>query len=311
MKVMTGISSVEWETCAIAIGKFEGLHAGHHKLIRMINNRQQQGEPSVVFTFDKSPRFFFGQRDGMLFTREERRHVLEQWDLQYLIECPFTKELAGMEAECFVEEILLRKLRVGYLAVGQDFHFGRERQGSVELLQTYAKQGLFTLDIADKEVFNEAPVSSTRVREELAGGNVERVSRMLGYPFFMEGTVVEGNHLGRTWGIPTANILLPEEKLLPPNGVYFARVQVEGEIYNGITNIGHKPTIGNDYAKGAETYLYQFNGDLYGKNIRVELYSFQRPEQKFDSLEALIERLKYDVSCGEAYFRSIRSFNGR
>lgn len=133
---------------------------------------------------------------------------------------------------------------------------------------------------------------------------MECVAEMLGFFFFIEGTVVEGNHLGRTWGVPTANLVPSPDKFLPPNGVYFSRVWLGKKIYYGITNIGNKPTIGNHYASGVETYLYNYDGDLYGQKLRIELVSYLRPEQKFDSREALIERLRYDVSCGEAYFRS-------
>lgn len=305
MKVMTDIRQTEWERAAVSIGKFEGLHAGHHKLIQKLTAAAgQKGIASVVFTFDVSPRRFFGYGAGQLFTAKERRSVLESWDLQYLIEYPFTRSFAGMEPEQFIEEILMEKLHMGYLVVGENFRFGKERAGDVELLRRYAAEGAFELEVIGREFVSGEPVSSTQVRRELAKGNMERVERMLDFPFFVDGEVVEGNHLGRTWGIPTANLTPSLDKLLPPNGVYFSRVWLEGRMYYGITNIGSKPTVGGCDTTGIETYLYNYDGNLYGRNIRVELITYQRPEQRFDSKDALIERLRYDVSCGEAYFRS-------
>ncbi|MCI8371055.1 MAG: riboflavin biosynthesis protein RibF [Lachnospiraceae bacterium] len=302
MEIKTIIEEVSWKKTAVAIGKFEGLHLGHQKLIRKIVEKQQVGFVPVAFTFAVSPRIYFGQDQGMLFTKEERRRVFESWNLACLMECPFTKELASMEAETFVEDILLDKLHTGYLAVGRDFCFGRERRGNTRLLQNYASQGLFQLEILDKKCEGTREISSTRIREQLKNGQLSDVNRMLGFSFFIEGMVTEGNRLGRTWGIPTANLCVKESKLLPPNGVYFSRVKWKGNYYISITNLGNKPTIGKGYAKGAETYLYDFDGDLYGETICVELLSFHRAEQRFDSLEDLVGRLRLDLEEGRKYF---------
>lgn len=297
MEIMTSLEEVSWNKSAITIGKFEGLHIGHQKLIEKIVKKQQAGFLSVAFTFDMSPGEYFGDRREILFTREERRKIFEEWKISCLIECPF-RELAFMQAREFIEQVLVKKLHVAYLAVGKDFGFGKNRAGNIQLLQEYAKQGVFELDIIEKEKTYNLEISSTRIRECLGEGQLEIIKDMLGFPFFLEGVVVKGNQLGRTWGIPTANIMVNHMKLLPPNGVYFSRVILDGKVYKGITNIGNKPTIGQDYAKGAETFIYNFNGDIYGKEIRVELLHFHRGEQKFASLEELIRQLKYDVECG-------------
>lgn len=301
MNVITELCEAPWERAAVAIGKFEGLHIGHQKLIQEIVEKRREGYETAAFTFDVSPRIYFGQGQGQLFTSRERRHIFESRGLAWLIECPFAK-VHQMEAEQFIEEVLLKLLHTGYLAVGSDFCFGRERRGNVQLLERYARQGAFCLHIMDKVTGAEGRVSSTRIRECLEQGGMEKVSSMLGFPFFLEGCVVEGNRLGRTWGIPTANVVPGDGKLLPPNGVYCARLHVDGHSYNGITNLGSKPTIGNHYQKGAETFIYDFQGDLYGREVRVELLHFKRSERKFESIEQLVKQLKKDVESGREYF---------
>lgn len=301
MRVMTAVPEKWNQKTAVAIGKFEGMHKGHHKLIEKIVEKQRAGFTSVAFTFDISPRIYFKKGQGMLFTAQERRNIFESWGTEVLLEYPF-RGLVDMEPERFVEEILIKALHVGYLAVGRDFCFGLNRRGSVELLGKYAAQGCFELEVIDKVTGGYGETSSTVIREQLAAGKLSVVNQLLYTPFFMEGVVVSGNCLGRTWGIPTANLVPEPEKLLPPNGVYFSRVHLKGRVLNGITNIGHKPSVGENYSRGAETYLYHFAEDIYGKEICVELLHFHRPEQRFESLEALVQQLRKDVELGKNYF---------
>lgn len=302
MKIMTQIKEVSWEKSAVAIGKFEGLHMGHQQLIKRITKKQRADFMSVAFTFDKSPRAYFGNREGMLFTREERRAVFEEWGIDCLVECPFDEKMASMEAEAFVEEILCKKLHAGYLVVGEDFCFGKGRKGDITLLRKYERQGFFALEIVEKQLEEGMPVSSTRIRKALADGNMTMVSRMLGFPYFLEGKVVEGNKLGRTWSIPTANIMVNHRKLLPPDGVYFSKIEIDHKSYCAITNIGRKPTISDKGEKNAENYIYDFSENIYGKNIKIQLLQFYRPEQKFQSVDRLISRLQQDLQCGEKFF---------
>lgn len=302
MEIMTEIAEASWDKAAIAIGKFEGLHIGHQKLIKKITEKQRAGFMPVAFTFDKSPRTYFGQGEGLLFTREERRTLFEKWGIGCLVECIFNQQMASMEAEEFVEEILCKKLHAAYLVVGPDFCFGKNRKGDVKLLQNYERQGAFQLEIVEKEMEKDMAVSSTRIRESLINGRMEEVQSMLGFPYYLEGQVVRGNQLGRTWGIPTANIMVNQIKLLPPNGVYFSSIEVDKKVFFGITNIGTKPTIGDDYEKNAENYIYDFSEEIYGKNIKIQLLKFHRPERKFDSVEALVEQLQQDIQSGKGYF---------
>lgn len=302
MNVLTDMQTTEWEKTAVAMGKFEGLHAGHKKLIDKIMEKQQEGFVPVAFTFDVSPRIFFGQEEGVLFTPDERRRIFSSWQVEHLLEYPFTGELAKMEAEAFIEEILHKKLRTAYLVVGNDFHFGYRRRGDVNMLQQYAQKGYFELEVIEKVADEQEPISSTRIRQELKNGNMELVSEMLKFHFFLEGNVVFGNRLGRTWGFPTANIIVDSKKLLPPDGVYYSRVKVDEKLYYGITNIGTKPTVANNGNKGAETFLYDFDGELYGKDLKVELLHYVRKEQAFESIEMLIKQIQKDVNSGREYF---------
>lgn len=312
MEIVTQIKEVSQEKTAVAIGKFEGLHLGHQKLIKKIVKKQQAGFVPVAFTFDVSPRLFFKQENNMLFTQKERNRLFERFGVDYLFVCPFAKELVEMEAKQFVEEVLCKKLHMGYLAVGEDFRFGQDRKGDVQLLRRYAKAGAFELEVIEKEwIGQKVPehgknhheqISSTKIRELIYKGEMEQANEMLGFSFFMEGIVIKGNQLGRTWGIPTANIMVNQSKLLPPNGVYFSMAYIDEKAYPAITNIGTKPTIGEGYAKGAETHIFSFNQDIYGEELVVELLHFKRRECKFETKEQLLRQLQDDVDGGKFYF---------
>lgn len=302
MEIMTEIKEASWEKSAVVIGKFEGLHMGHQKLIKRIVEKQRAGYMSVAFTFDKSPRMYFGKGEGELFTKEERRELFEKWGIGCLIECPFDEKMATMEPQVFIEEILIKKLHTAYLVVGTDFCFGKNRKGDVKLLQNYERAGAFSLEIIEKELENKVAVSSTRIRQSLLNGRMEEISAMLGFPYYLHGEVVHGNQLGRTWGIPTANIMVNQMKLLPPAGVYFSSIEIDDKIYCGITNIGTKPTIGENYEKSVENYIYDFSKEIYGKYIKIQLLKFHRPEQKFESIEGLVAQLQRDLQCGKEYF---------
>ena len=280
---------------AVSLGKFDGLHRGHRLLLRRIREKKEEGLASLVFTFD------FGRRPGLMLPGE-RRAMLEQEGIDYLLECPFVPELSHMEPEAFVEEILVGRLRAEYLAVGTDFRFGYERRGDYRLLGELGERFGFRVDVVEKACLEGREISSTFIREELEKGRMERVRALLGYPYSVTGEVLHGLQIGRMLGIPTANLIPEEEKLLPPNGVYAAKTRIDGRLYEGITNIGCKPTVEGERKKGVETYLFDVNRDLYGKEITVEFYAFRRPEQKFASLEELKRQLFRDVEWGKQYF---------
>ncbi|NCB91685.1 MAG: bifunctional riboflavin kinase/FAD synthetase [Clostridia bacterium] len=287
----------------VTLGKFDGMHRGHSKLVTRALEIGKEGYETVVFTFDVSPLVKLGTRiKRTILTNEERKVLLEKKNLDCLIECPFVPELIQMEPEDFVREILAVQLRAAYVVVGPDFHFGYERKGTPELLEKLGVKYGFDVEILDKEMDEDREISSTWIRESLQEGNIEKVNELLGYPYFVKGKVVHGRQLGRTWGLPTINQRPEDGKLLPPFGVYASRTFVNGKVFFGISNVGVKPTVEVPFA-GVETFLFECNEDLYDKEAWVEFYHFVRPECKFDSVEELRGQIQRDARLGERYFK--------
>jgi len=296
MEIINDINKLHIEKpTAVSLGKFDGLHQGHQLLVERILEKRQEGLAVLIFTFD------FGPRPGLLLA-EERRKILCGKQVDYLVECPFVPEISRMEPEDFVREILVKGLQVKYLAVGTDFRFGYQRRGDYHLLQQLGTELGFQVEVVEKVCREGKEVSSTYIREELEHGNMELVNELLGYTYSVSGEVRHGRKIGRTIGLPTVNLLPNEQKLLPPNGVYATRTEIAGEVFEGITNIGYKPTVGGETKKGVETYLFDLNRDLDGEEITVHFCAFERPECKFDSLEELKSRIQQDVLWGKTYF---------
>ena len=288
---------------SVTLGKFDGLHRGHQKLINLIRREQGEKNRSVIFTFDVSPRsYILHSPPKYLLTYEERRELAENLGVDILAECPFTEALMHMEPEDFVKEYLAERLHARYLAVGPDFRFGYQRRGTPELLKELGRTYGFRTEIVEKEKYKGRDISSTFVREELEKGHIEEVNQLLGYTYFTKGEIVHGRQLGRTTGIPTANLIPPVIKKLPPNGVYITESLIQGKTYQGITNIGYKPTVKENFL-GVETYLFSCNADLYGQEAEVRFYRYLRPEIKFSSLEELKCQMLKDIEEGKSYFR--------
>lgn len=288
---------------SVTLGKFDGLHRGHQKLINLIRREQGEKNRSVIFTFDVSPRsYILHSPPKYLLTYEERRELAENLGVDILAECPFTEALMHMEPEDFVKEYLAERLHARYLAVGPDFRFGYQRRGTPELLKELGRIYGFRTEIVEKEKYKGRDISSTFVREELEKGHIEEVNQLLGYTYFTKGEIVHGRQLGRTIGIPTANLIPPVIKKLPPNGVYITESLIQGKTYQGITNIGYKPTVKENFL-GVETYLFSCNADLYGQEAEVRFYRYLRPEIKFSSLEELKCQMLKDIEEGKSYFR--------
>ena len=286
------------EMSAITLGKFDGIHKGHQKLMKMILAKKEQGLKSVVFTFGQMPGTFFFGKGRTILTRKERQLHLERMGIDYMIECPFVPEVIQMEPEKFIEDVLVNQLHVKYIAVGPDFRFGHNRKGSVGVLKKMASVYGYEVEVFDKECLDDKVISSTYVRHMLEIGEMETVQRLLGYPYYVSGTVVHGHAIGRKLGIPTINLIPDDDKMLPPNGVYLTKTIWGEEQLFGITNVGCKPTISGEEAKGIETHLYDFDGDLYDKELTVEFYAYHRPERRFESLEDLKSQLARDAAWG-------------
>lgn len=301
MEYITGRTDfkIQYNT-ALTLGKFDGIHKGHQKLLSKVRAFAPFMK-SVVFTFDVNPTIAVSKGEGtILTTNEERKAVVERFGIDYLYECPFTDEIRNMEAADFVRKIV-EDLNVRYIAVGTDFGFGHNRQGDYRLLQNMSGQLGFKVEVVDKERYEGREISSTYIREVIAVGDMETAEKLLGYPYTVKGVVGYGRQLGRTIGIPTTNIIPIKDKLLPPNGVYVSKVHIEGETHMGVTNIGVKPTVGDENEKGAETFIFDFDKDVYGKNITIELHKFIRPEKRFDSIGDLKEQMEKDIEFVRKY----------
>jgi riboflavin kinase/FMN adenylyltransferase len=281
---------------AVAIGKFDGIHLGHKKLLDQILLQKKDGLKSVIFTFDPSPEeFFTGKEIPQLFTRIEKREAFEEMGIDILLEFPLTAATAATDPEDFVRRILVGQLGADFIAAGTDVSFGDKGRGDQHLLRSLSKELGYELALIDKVRIDGEEVSSTRVRNRVADGDMPMVKRLLGYNYSVSGTVQHGRHIGHTIGVPTVNIIPPSNKLLPPYGVYSSKVYIDDKVFDGMTNIGRKPTISEKEQVGVETYIYDFDSDAYGKFIKVELLKFVRPEMKFDSIDALKAQIKSDL----------------
>lgn len=273
----------------------------------------RDGLTSVVFTFSVHPSTLLTPENArMIYTEEEKRILLDEMGLDVMISYPFTKETLKMTAKNFISQVLIGKLHAKKIVVGADFHFGKGRQGDVEMLRQYSSVYGYELVVVDKLKEDGQVISSTRIRQLLKNGEMERANALLGSPYFLKGTVVHGNHIGRaTFSMPTANIIPESEKLLPPSGVYATVTTLHGKKEYGITNVGVKPTVGDGYGVGAETNLFGTFEDFYGEEICVSFLKFIRPEQKFDSLQDLTEQMARDKETAESYFSTLQRNTGR
>lgn len=289
---------------AVTLGKFDGLHRGHQKLIQKICEKKEKFHvKTIVFAFDMNP--FFRQKGLVrkgITTNEERKERLSQV-VDVLVECPFDERISTMTAEDFIEKILVQTFHAKYIVVGTDFRFGFEKKGDVAMLAAYAEKSGYELTVVSKEMFGNREISSTYIREELEKGHLENVNQMLGYPYTISGMVEHGKQLGRTLGFPTLNVHPSDEKMLPPKGVYMTNTFVDGRIYHGLGNVGFKPTVAEEHRMLIETFLFDYNGNAYGKEVRTQLLHYKRPEQKFDSVDELKAQIDTDIDYARNYFK--------
>ncbi|MCD8125488.1 MAG: riboflavin biosynthesis protein RibF [Lachnospiraceae bacterium] len=274
----------------VTIGKFDGFHRGHQKILREAAAAKMGERQVVVFTFSRSPQMVLAGREGTsLNTRREKLTLAERFGADGVVEYPFTEEVRRMSAETFLREILLDQLQACEIVAGPDCRFGYERQGDVAFLEEKARELGFSLHVVEKERHDGAVMCSSRIRAALSRGEVE-----------------DGRRLGRTLGFPTINQEIPREKLVPALGVYAAEIFLEGQRFQGIANVGVRPTVsgGNGTAAaGVETSIFDFHEDVYGRRVRVNLRHFIRPEKRFPSLEALREQVERDKEIVREYWQ--------
>ena len=286
---------------AIALGNFDGIHQGHRRVLRSIIESSSDGarvHPSVV-SFTPHPReFFTGQKLQLLTPVEEKAELLAELGMEQLVLLPFNRDLASLSPQRFVEQVLVKQLQTTLISVGTDFRFGYQRKGTGTDLQNIAAEydievRLNSLHKCRDNQNREVRVSSSLIRQALTKGDIKTANFMLGRPYSLWGKVVAGKQLGRTIGFPTANLKLPEEKFLPRFGVYAVEVLLDNATRKGVMNIGCRPTVAGEFPT-VEVHLLNWSGDLYDRHLRVNSIEFLRPEQKFESVEALKEQIARD-----------------
>jgi riboflavin kinase / FMN adenylyltransferase len=289
---------------AIALGNFDGIHQGHRTVLRPIIDTFQSSQPHIyptVVSFNPHPReFFTGGKLQLLTSIPEKAELLTDLGIEQLVLLPFDRELASLTPQQFVEQILVKQLQATFISVGVDFRFGYQREGTGTELKNLAgnydiKVQLNSLHQYCDRHDQKVRFSSSLIRQALMAGDIKTANLMLDRPYSLWGKVVQGQQLGRTIGFPTANLQLPEEKFLPRLGVYAVDVLLEREKIKGVMNIGCRPTIaGAAPTPTVEVHLLNWSGDLYGQTLKVNLKEFLRPEQKFESLEALKQQITQD-----------------
>lgn len=284
----------------LTIGTFDGVHLGHQKIINRLNEvAYKNGGESVVFTFYPHPRMVLfpdSHNLKLIQTQEEKLNKLEQIGLKNIIIHPFTKEFSRIPAAQFVRDYLVNKLKVKTIVIGYDHHFGKNREGDINLLKELSEIYEYeVIEISAKDI-DEVNISSTKIRDAIKKGHIHLADSYLGTPFELNGTVIHGQKIGRKLGFPTANINLHSEiKLVPKNGVYAAKIFLhDNSSYFGLLSIGHRPTITSIGDLSIEVYLTNFSGDLYDKNIRIQVLRYIREDKKFDSIADLISEMKND-----------------
>lgn len=293
MKIYDETRELCMKNTAVTLGKFNAIHLGHQKLIEYIcKEKNAVGCSTVLFSFDTSSIY----HQKLITTKEERLALCEKLGLDTVIFYPVNKETMSMEPEDFIREILVERLGVKAVVTGEDFCFGRNRRGTVEMLRQYGEQYDFQLIVSESVMIDDIKVSSSIIKEYLAEGLLERANAMLGYPYFIMGTVHEGKHIGRTIGTKTINITPSADKMLPKKGVYKTKTYIDGKSYKSITNIGTNPTVKEDNRIVVETHIFEFDRDIYHTDVKVVFEKFLREERKFSDLEALKRQILLDIS---------------
>ena len=272
-------------TYIYALGFFDGVHLGHQALLDAVKALAPEGCRGVV-TFSGHPdTMVLGTTPELINTPEDREYLLRSYGMDRIVTLPFDKKMQSTPWEDFLETLRREYGAAGFVC-GEDFRFGAFGAGTAALLADYCAAKKLPCAVVPEQDVDGIRVSSTYIRQLLHDGDMDRATRFLGHPHVLSGTVVSGRHLGRTLGIPTANLHLPEGLAVPRFGVYACRAIAGGQVYPAVTNVGTRPTVGGHHIT-VEPWLLDYAGDLYGKEITLEFYAFLRPERKFDSLEAL------------------------
>jgi len=291
----------------LALGNFDGLHRGHLKIIeRVRRGAAEHGGTPMAMTFDPHPSRVVrpDKAPTLLMTKEQRLEALERAGIKAVAVVRFTTELSQWDPETFVRTVLVEWLRVSDVWVGANFLFGHDRSGNFSTLRTLGQRYGFRADKIDPVRYKEFVVSSTRVRRLIAEGRMDEAGALLGHQYYIDGVVVEGKHRGRELGFPTAN-LKTDNELLPPDGVYATTTTIDGIVHPSISNIGLRPTFGDTTKTIIEAYVMGFDGDLYGRRVRLGFVQRLRDERKFEDVDALRAQMEADRRRAERLFAQL------
>ena len=298
MKIYRSINEYnEDKRSVVTIGTFDGLHHGHQKILkRLINSSKNKNLSSVVLTFFPHPRIILNKYNDikMIDTLDEKILHINKIGIDSLIIHPFDKNFSLLSANQFIKDYLVEKLKMKHIIIGYDHRFGKGREASVTDLKNYASDYDFTVEEIQAQEIEKIAISSTKVRNSINNGDLKTTEKYLGRYFNLTGKVIKGDGLGKKIMYPTANIFVKEKyKIIPKDGVYLIKTFIKNKFYNGMMNIGHRPTIGAN-EKSLEVHLFNFNKDIYGEQISVDIISKIRDEKKFSSIEALKDQLVKD-----------------
>lgn len=290
----------------VTIGTFDGVHAGHRKIIeRLVNSAKANNLDSVVLTFFPHPRMVLQKESGiqLINTIDERKQLLERTGIDHLVVHPFTHQFSRLTALEFVRDILVNRLKAKRIIIGYDHRFGRNRTADINDLKRFGEEFGFEVEEINQQDVEEVAVSSTKIRNALLEGRVERANLYLQHPFSLTGEIVKGRGIGKDLGFPTANLEIKEDyKLIPKNGVYVIRTHIDGQKVYGMMNIGTNPTVGGK-EKTIESYFFDLDKDLYGKTLQIELLVRIRDEKKFGSIDDLKLAMKQDQAFSKQYLK--------
>jgi riboflavin kinase / FMN adenylyltransferase len=299
MKIYKGINEfVKIENAVVTSGTFDGVHLGHQKILKRLNEVAQQfGGESVVITFYPHPRSVVStenQSVKLLSTFEEKAEFLQQNGVNHLLVIPFTREFSELKTEEFIQKILVDKIGTKKLVIGYDHRFGKNREGGFDYLRANAQKYGFDVEEIPRQDVENIGVSSSKIRKALAEGDVQTANHFLGRNYSLSGIVVKGKQLGRTIGFPTANVQTGEaDKLIPHKGVYAVKVKYNDEFFGGMLNIGFRPTVEGTF-QTIEVNIFDFDKEIYGENITIEFIQKIRNEQKFNGLDELKAQIGRD-----------------
>lgn len=306
MKIFNSLEEVkDIESTVVALGNFDGVHKGHQELIRRaVSNAEAAGFASAVFTFSNHPRNLLGNglKVRNIMYREDKARIISELGIDYMFNIPFTEDIARMSPIDYIDDLLVDTFQMKEAYCGFNYHFGHKAAGDVKTLMDESLKKGFGIHVLEPFKVDGEVVSSSLIRKLIEEGEMDRCAKFLGRYYSIGGEVVVGNRLGKTIGFPTSNLVIDKSMASPPNGVYITYCTYNGVRYPSITNVGVKPTIGK-FKKNVETHIFDFDRELYGKNIRVEFLRKTREERKFDSVEALSKQITDDCIMAKAFHR--------